>query len=155
MRELSLGMLAAHLATMPAKHLKLLEKGLDEAANRVKNRAKKKLGVYQDTDGIHGAWPELAESTKADRVRKGFTANDPGLRSGEMRGSIGHQANGLEAVIGSNDDNLVYFELGTSKQPPRSVLGAALFEEMPKVLEIVGGASVSGIVNGKEQTENY
>ena len=151
----SLAHMAQHLATQPAHLLINLEHGLEKAAAKVEKRAKAKIGTYQDTDGAHGAWPELADSTKSDRVRKGFTENDPGLRNGAMRKSIKHKTKHLEASIGSNSDNLVWFELGTKKQPPRSVLGAALFEAMPEVLKIVGGATVSGIANGNSNTESY
>ena len=72
-----------------------------------------------------------------------------------MRESITHQTEGMEAVIGSNDQNLVYFEMGTNKQPPRSVLGAAAFETMPEVLKIVGHATVTGIVGGDSKSETY
>lgn len=102
----------------------------------------------QDHVGPFIAWPELAESTKADRVRKGYSEDEPGLRSGEMRDSIGRvlSTDGLEAQVGSNDDHMVYFELGTSKQPPRSVLGGAMAEKLPEVKEILGTALVAGLV---------
>ena len=151
----SLMHMAQHLAIQQTHLLVHVGSALEKAAVKIEKRAKAKLGTYQDTDGIHGAWPELAESTKADRVRKGFTENDPGLRSGKMRKSISHQTKGLEATIGSDDMNLVYFEMGTNKQPPRSVLGAAAFEAMPEVLKIVGGATVTGIVGGDSKSESY
>ena len=64
-----------------------------------------------------------------------------------------------EAQVGSNDDKLVYFELGTSKQPPRSVLGGAVVEEMDKIIEIVGESAVASLVGegvhgGKMRIEN-
>lgn len=46
------------------------------------------LGHYQTATGPFGSWPELADSTKADRVRQGYTENDPLLRSGQMRDDI-------------------------------------------------------------------
>lgn len=147
--------MAQHLATQPALMLAHLDRALEKAAVKVEKRAKAKIGKYQDTDGMHDAWPELADSTKADRVRKGFTENDPGLRTGDMRDSIEHKTKQLEAVIGSNSDKLLYFELGTNKQPPRSVLGAALYQEMPEILKIVGGATVKGIASGESNSESY
>ena len=119
---------------------------LEMAAKLVEKRAKEKVGEYQEQAGPFIAWPELAESTKADRLRLGYTEDDPGLRSGEMRDSIEHQVHTPEAHVGSNDDKLVWFELGTSKQPPRSVLGGATVEKLPRILEIVGESAVAALV---------
>ena len=80
---------------------------LEEASVIVETEAKRVLGTYEYE------WPELADATKEDRIRQGYTENDPGLRSGEMRESIEHTVvSGHEAYVGSNDDNLVYFDIG-------------------------------------------
>jgi hypothetical protein len=112
---------------------------LEKAAVIIEKSAKDKIGEYQNEAGQFVAWAELAESTKQDRERQGYSENDPGLRSGDMRDSIEHNANAHEAHVGSNDDNMVFFELGTVKQPPRSVLGGAAFEKAPEVVELIGG----------------
>ena len=61
-------------------------------------------------------------------------------------------------VIGSNDDKLVYFELGTEKQPPRSVLGGAAAEKTEEISKIVGETATAWLVgervlDGKLQIE--
>ena len=122
------------------------KEALEKAAKLVERTAKAELGHYQDSAGPFGAWPELADRTQDDRVKAGFTANDPGLRTGEMRESIGHAVGDKEAVVGSNDENMVYFELGTVKQPPRSVLGTALVRKTPEVARILGEGVVSALV---------
>lgn len=119
---------------------------LEKAAVVVEKRAKEKIGEYQDQAGPFAGWAELADSTKADRVRQGYSEDEPGLRSGEMRDSIEHVVMDGEAQVGSNDDKLVWFELGTVKQPPRSVLGGAVVEEMEKICEIVGDHAVAALV---------
>ena len=103
--------------------------------------AKKRIGVD------HADWPALAPATIADRVRKGFTPNEPGLRTGAMRDSIGYtlSSTGLEGQVGSNDQNLVYFELGTSKQPPRSVLAAAAAAQEKKIQTMAARAVVAAL----------
>jgi hypothetical protein len=63
-----------------------------------------------------------------------------------MEDSIGHVAERNEAVIGSNDQNLVYFELGTSRQSPRSVLGTAAHQTERHVAEIIGSGVVRALV---------
>src|ERR1019366_9872514 len=104
----------------------------------VEKAAKEKIGEYQDEAGPFGAWSPLADSTKDDRVRKGYPEDEPGLRSGEMRDRIEHTVLPGIVVIGSDDDHLLWFELGTTKQPPRSVLGGAAFEQTPLLLDAAG-----------------
>jgi hypothetical protein len=111
-----------------------IEAGLHEAGALIEKEAKAEIGTYQrGSTGPFGDWPELADYTKEDRLKRGFTENDPGLRTGEMRDSIGHTVHGESVHIGSNDDKLKWFELGTQgkagemAQPPRSVLGVAMF----------------------------
>lgn len=119
---------------------------LEKAAKIVEKEAKREIGHYQDGGGMFPPWAELADSTKDDRVRLGFSENDPGLRSGDMRDSIEHEVHGDEAVVGSNADELVYFELGTQHQPPRSVLGLAAERKAPEVAEILGESAVMSLV---------
>ena len=137
---------AEHLDTMVPAEVTAQHAGLERGAKIIEYAAKAEIGHYQDAAGPFAAWPELAASTKDDRVRKGFSENEPGLRSGEMGASIGHVVDHHEAVIGSDDDNLVYFELGTSRQPPRSVLGAAAFRNGEKVARAVGEEVVIALV---------
>lgn len=148
----TLSQMAIHLATADARVYIQLSRSLDAAASKVEKRAKRKIGSYQDANGLHQAWPELAERTKRDRVRKGFTENDPLLRTGSLRNSISHRTKGLKAVIGSTSDVAVHQELGTYKIPPRPFLGAALYEELDAIKQIVGGAAIAGIVGTKVKT---
>lgn len=110
---------------------------LEHAAVIVETEAKRVIGTYD-----YG-WPSLAESTKAQRVALGFSEDEPGLRTGEMRESIEHIVLKDEALIGSDDQNLVYFDLGTVKQPPRPVLGAAATHEEAKIVDFVGRTMVA------------
>jgi len=139
---------AAELAALEAGVVFQLEKGLDAAAARVAQTARKELGAYQPAVGPFPAWEELADSTKADRVRKGYAENDPLLRTGELRNSISHQTRGLEAAIGSDSDVAVYQELGTPKIPPRPFLGPAVEHNHEAIRKIVGGAVVTGLLGG-------
>lgn len=144
----SLAAFAAEMVAVRAGVVFHLHKGLEAVATKIEHTAKREIGEYQAAVGPFPAWDELADSTKVDRVRQGFTENDPGLRSGQMRDSIEHRTQGLEAVIGSNDDRLVWFELGTEKQPPRPVLGPAVEHNRAAIKKIVGGAVVKGLLGG-------
>jgi len=130
--------MAEEIASIVAKNAAVTDASLEYAAVVIEKAAKKKIGEYQDTAGEFVAWAELSDYTKQDRERQGYTDNDPGLRSGDMRKSIEHVVEGREAHVGSNDQNLVYFELGTDKQPPRSVLGGAAYEQAHKIVERLG-----------------
>lgn len=138
--------LAAKFGEMALQQHEMEHNALEKAAIIVETRAKEKIGEYQEEAGPFIAWPELADSTKEDRLRQGYTENDPGLRSGEMRASIEHQVADGEAQVGSDDDKLVWFELGTVKQPPRSVLGGAVVDEMDRIIEVVGDHAVTALV---------
>ena len=138
--------LAAKLGEIALRQHEMEHNALEKAAVVVEERAKEKIGEYQEQAGPFIAWPELTDSTKEDRLRLGYTENDPGLRSGEMRDSIEHVVLDGEAQVGSDDDKLVWFELGTTKQPPRSVLGGAVVDEMDKICEIVGEHAVAALV---------
>ena len=144
----SLGAFAEHVLKAAIAEEVALREGLSRCARAVEKEAKAEVGTYQDAAGPFAGWAGLADSTKEDRVRRGFTEDDPGLRTGEMRDGIGTamSATGLEATIGSDDDHLVYFELGTAKQPPRSVLGIAMARKLPEIQAVLGASALAGLV---------
>ena len=115
----------------------------------IENTAKNKIGHYQSESGPFQEWPELADSTKADRLNKGYDPDEPLLREGTLRDSIQHEVGGLEAVIGSKSDIAAYQEFGTNRIPPRPFIGPAAFENKEKIERIIGEAAVAGIVGGR------
>jgi HK97 gp10 family phage protein len=145
----SFGELALHLGEVMLAQHEMEHHALERCANIVKKRAKEKIGEYQDEAGPFIAWPELADSTQADRERQGYPADEPLLRTGAMRDSIEHMVVDGVAYVGSNSDDAVYQELGTIKMPPRSFLGGALVDELPKVCEIVGNDAAKALVGEK------
>jgi len=149
MREFSsLAAFAAEITALETKVVFQLEKGLEAVAVKIEKTAKKQIGEYQYAVGPFPEWEELADSTKADRVRKGYTENDPLLRSGQLRDSISHETKGLEAAIGSDSDIAVYQELGTVEIAPRPFLGPAVEHNHEAIKKIVGGAVVTGLLGG-------
>jgi hypothetical protein len=132
-----------------------LHEGLERVALKIEQTAKDEIGHYQPAVGPFPAWPELADATKDDRVSKGFTENDPLLRTGQRRDDITHQVEGLEAQIGTPEnaataDIAVWEEFGTSKEPMRPVLGPAAFRSRSVIEKLVGAALVAGLI-GKDQ----
>lgn len=131
--EFSLTSFAALTTSMIFEVDHAQHKALEEAAKIVEEEAKRVIGTYD-----YG-WTPLAASTKADRVHKGFPADEPLLRTGAMRDSIEHKViSSREAAIGSNNDIAVYQELGTSKIPPRSFLVQAAIHKEADVAHEIG-----------------
>jgi hypothetical protein len=142
----SFGELALHLGEMELLQHEADHNALERCAELIEKRAKEKIGEYQEQAGPFIAWAELADATKADREHQGFPENEPLLRKGELRDSIEHIVIDDEAHVGSNSDVAVFQELGTAKMPPRSFLGGAAVEKLPRILGIVGGHAVAALV---------
>lgn len=128
---------------------------MDKATRIVQAEAKREIGSYQDQAGQFVAWAELADSTLADKERKGFGTPDPLLRTGDLRDGIERRVEqsgflGItEGAVGSDSDIAVYQELGTQKMPPRSFLGGAAFRMADKVAEVLGASVVAALVGNK------
>jgi hypothetical protein len=134
----SFGAFAAHLERLAAVSPEVKHHALDKSAEEIQSTARGMIGEYQAAIGPYPAWEELADSTQAERARLGYSENDPGYRSGAMQRSIERKVEGSDAVVGSNDQDLVWFDQGTVKQPPRAVLGAAAIHSRPRVMRIIG-----------------
>ena len=149
-----IGQMVTHLAEMAAAEVLALHHGLKKCAVAVEETARSEIGHYQGEVAPFAGWTELADSTKADRLAKGFTENDPLLRTGQLRDSISHQVGGLEAVIGSTSDIMVYQELGTDRIPPRAVLGPAAIRNKELIMRILGRAAAEGLLYGAGTTQS-
>lgn len=115
----SLSDLARDLGRLSVAFELARHEALEEACKIVEEEAKRVVGTYD-----YG-WPQLQPETQKERVRLGFTANEPLLRTGEMRDTITHHIEGNVGYVGSPSKIALYQELGTSKNPPRSFLGGA------------------------------
>lgn len=150
MREFSsLSQFGLYLATLEIAEAIALHKGLERVAKLVENTAKNEIGFYQSAIGPFQDWAPLADSTEEEKSRLGYATNAPLLRTGEMRDSIKHEVDGLDAIIGSEDDKLVWQEFGTERIPPRPVLGPAAFRNKEKIEKIMGHAAVTGLIGGQ------
>lgn len=146
MTDMSLAGFIGFLAGAHERIEDATHRGLEKAARIIESEAKAEIGTYQGQAGPFAAWQELADATKADRVAQGFKENDPLLRTGDMRDSIGHVVSGHEAAVGSDSDIAVFQEMGTSKIPPRSFLGGAAFRKAEDVAKVLGHSAVMGLV---------
>jgi len=148
----SIGQMIAHLALMDAQATLSLHRGLKKCSVAIEGTANSEFGVYQPQVGAFAAWAPLADVTQAARVSLGYTPDDPLLRSGGLRDSVSHEINGLEAVIGSDSDIMVYQELGTDKIPPRAVLGPAAIRNKALIMRTLGHAVAEGLLYGSGTT---
>lgn len=148
MREYSLAEFAVKLVELQASEVLALHHGLKKVAKLVEQTAKAEIGQYQDAIGPFPAWAPLTDSTEAQKERMGYPADSPLLATGEMRDSIEHEVHGLEAEIGSNNDKMVWQELGTDRIPARPVLGPAAYRQRHKIERIIGHAAVTGLLEG-------
>lgn len=122
---------------------------LEKATKLLQKKVQEKYGEYQPGAGPFVAWAELAESTKADRESKGYSEDEPLLRTGEVRDSVERLVKDNEGYVGSNNDIAVYQELGTKNMPPRSTMGSAGVENAEAIVKIVGEGTVMALV-GKQ-----
>lgn len=140
-----MGSFAAHMIERELVTMLALHEGLELVATKIEETAKDEIGEYQPAVGPFPAWEPLAESTKADRVAQGYSADEPLLRSGEMRESIHHEVEALEAIIGSDSDIAFWQETGTATIPARPFLGPAAFHNIELMQKILGAATVVGL----------
>lgn len=144
----SLAEFAADIARMEVAFRLLGEDAMERACRIVEDESKRVIGTYDY------AWPQLKPSTQAERVSRGFSANDPLLRTGDMRDSISHTvvvlgfAEDIVGYVGSNSMIAVYQELGTNKIPPRSFLGGAARAKEHEVAEEIGGGVRQVLLRG-------
>lgn len=134
MREFnSFAAFAAHLERLALVGPEVVHHIADKSAEEIQKTAQGLVGEYQPSVGPFREWEELADSTQAQRAYLGFSENDPGYRTGDMQKSIQHTTVGPEAAVGSNDQHLVWFDVGTPRQPPRPVLGPAAIHSRERV----------------------
>ncbi|MBW7964961.1 hypothetical protein [Bradyrhizobium sp. BR 10261] len=112
---------------------------IKRACEIVEKKAKAAIGKN------HEMWPPLAESTKRDRVAKGFPEDKPLLRTGELRDSIEHTTSGLEGAVGSNLDRALWLEMGTSKMPPRSFLRSSAISAEDRIRRMAAAATIAAL----------
>jgi len=104
----------------------------------------------------------LAEQAQrmAARVRDGLGEppgasghDEPWLQSGALRDSVGAQADGLQAAVGSSDPAAVPQELGTARMPARPFLSPVAAEMGEEVARAVG-AAVAAALRGDSADAN-
>ncbi|EFU5258246.1 hypothetical protein HT767_004505 [Salmonella enterica] len=146
-REFTLAGFALHLEGLAVQGPEVTELIASEGAALIRDRAKHKIGHYQDASGPFNAWAPLADSTEAEKARLGAPLGAPLLRHGGLYASIEDrvQTDGLEAVatVGTPSVIGVYQEQGTDRIPPRPFLGPAALESGKPIAELAGDTVIS------------
>jgi HK97 gp10 family phage protein len=150
----SLAAFASHLLEAQVGTVVALHEGLKSIAVHVEKDAKDMIGFYQAETGPFPAWEPLAQSTEDEKARLGYPSDAPLLRTGDLKDSITHEIDGLEAVIGSQSDIAEYQEFGTNTIPPRPFIGPAAFINKGRIERIVGESVVAGITGGQKIHES-
>lgn len=133
-----LDMFAREMSFASAKIATEIEIGFHVIVKEIEETAKEEVGVYQPAVGPFEAWSPLAESTKADRVRSGYTEDDPLMRSGELKNSIESEVVGLAAVVGTKSEIGLWQEVGTDHIPPRPFIGPAYVRKIEPLMDAIG-----------------
>ena len=135
---MDVGGLLAHVTDFAAHYETVNQDALEKAAKIIADDAKDRIGHYQSAVGPYNAWAPLSPSTQDTRVAKGYPADEPLLREGDLRASIDYYVDGSSAFIGSDLDIALYQEIGTAKIPPRPFLGPAGYTKANEVAELLG-----------------
>lgn len=123
---------------------------LNQAANLIKQDARKQIGHYQAEVGAYPQWAPLAESTDDEKARLGAPADAPLKRWGDLKKSFRSTPVGeTEMIVGSTDPNMEWHEFGTVKMPPRPVLGPALLKNIDHIQALLGGAIIDTVLSGQ------
>jgi phage gpG-like protein len=134
--------LLGFIAELPAIERDLHAAGpkiIEEACKIIQKKAKAAIGKE------HEMWPDLAESTIADKAAHGYATPKPLLRTGELRDSIEWNSHGNEGHVGSNLDIAVFQEFGTSRIPPRSFLASSAIASEDKIHRMAGATAVAAL----------
>ena len=146
----SFGALARALSRTVAELPNTYSAAMRAGALAVQDDAKERIGHYQ------AAWAALAPSTVAEKTRLGYAGgpipggdggDNPLLRTGETRDSIGCWSSQHEFIVGSTSDILKFQEFGTATIPPRPVLGPAMMHTMPFAVKVLGRAVAATLRN--------
>ena len=158
MKFASIGAFVGHLARA-AHELKAHEEhAVERALVIIETDAKARLGEYQPAVGPFPAWPQLADSTQAERERLGYAGDEPLLRDGTLQRSIVHEVHGPRGTVGVKDGGTepggdasvgqvaAFMENGTAKAPPRPFMGPSAIAKGAEAAQAAGEELVSTLV---------
>ncbi len=123
------------------------------------NELRERLERLRPEEVMARALDEQAQRMAA-RVRDGLSEapgaghDEPWLQSGALRDSVGAQADGLQAVVGSSDPAAVPQELGTAHMPARPFLAPVAAGMGEEVAQAVGAAVMAALRGDDPATDS-
>ncbi len=141
---MDLDMFAREMSFASAKIAAEIEIGFHIIVKEIEETAKEEIGVYQPAVGPFEAWSPLEEATKTARMRSGFSADEPLLRSGGLRDTIESEIMGLAAIVGTKSEIGLWQEIGTDRIPPRPFIDPAYVRKIDPLMESIGLAISRG-----------
>ena len=143
---------ARYLAEMEVRLHEAEHEGLKKASELLVHEIRDEIGHYQGAVNGLPAWAELAERTQEERVKAGFTPDDPLRRSGGLADSFGYTIQGHESSVGSPDPVAAWQENGTPDAahpiPPRAAVGGSLVRRPDDVVKAMTLPTI-GVREGK------
>lgn len=145
---------ASFLPALEELETRALQGALEKCCNLVEEAARQNVDsmnlqlpppLQQDAAGEGDDTLSAAEDKEADDRLDA-------LRQ-ELRDSIGHEAAGLEAVIGSTSPVIASYEFGSEDISPSPVLAPALFENNEQIVNIICSAATAGLAGETENTD--
>lgn len=138
---ITLGEAASRLMQASGLTSLVIHESVERGCEIIEEEARRVIGTYD-----YG-WPQLKPATQAQRVRLGFPANEPLLRTGELRDSISHAVEGDVGYVFSTSRIAVYQELGTAHIPPRSFLRGAANAKAVEVAQALQMNAVQAFIS--------
>jgi len=140
---------AAHLVAIAAVEKLTNRRALAEVGKIVVEDAASQIGEYQGAVGNYPQWEPLAESTEDEKARLGAPPDSPLYRFGDLQKSFGYTVVAdNEVIVGSTEETMIYHEFGTSKMPPRPVLGPAVLKNVEKIGKLLGMRTFEALLMG-------
>ena len=146
---------AAHFGSLAAGGYKQnLSPILDMIGTAVKHEVQSEIGEYQPGVGPYPPMAPLADATLERKTEKGLgktgDPNSPLWATGEFHDSIqtAKSISELSVEVGTDRENVVAHELGTSNEPPRPIFGPSVLRALPPLLPAISAAAAMGISGG-------
>jgi hypothetical protein len=151
------GELIEHAVGLAEVMEEVLHEGMEAITAKLLHDTREKFGEYQGGAGPFQPWPPLASATIADREARGFSPDEPLLRTGELRDSYYKQVEGLEGGVGSDLDKALGMEVGDPAKnvPARPTVGLAFAENEEKLFKLTGISLEAALIYGRGVSKAY
>lgn len=143
-----------HLAGRQVAIYAAMQKQLHEIGRVMSNKMQTHLGTYHPAIGPFPRWQPLAFSTLhgfgpwPGKIALGQAPPDnPLIAKGDLHNSFSYDVRGIEMEVGSTDPVMKFHEWGTSRMPPRPVVGPVAFRSIDRIKQLAAAAVVAGLIS--------